>query len=78
MTFIIFRNVKILTTTTADVSVNISNNNVEIMMVLCHIYIVVLYTFKNISSVCPKNTLHNLCHLATELVTILKQIRQEI
>jgi len=47
-------------------------------MVLYNIYAVELYTFNDIPSVHPNNRLHNHCHMATDLATILKQIFQEL
>jgi len=69
---------KIFSTTRTDVSLNTSIENKEISMVLCNIYIVEHYIFNDIPSVCPNITLHIHCHLATYLVTILKQMCQEL
>jgi hypothetical protein len=69
---------KIFSTTRIDVSLITSIENKEIKMVLCNICIVEHYTVNDIPSVCPYSTLHNNCHLATYLITILKQMCQEL
>ena len=76
-----------LSTTRIEQSLNTSIENREIKVVLFNIYIVELYTISYIAelytisyipSVCPNNRLHDHCHLATDLVTILTQICQKL
>jgi hypothetical protein len=65
-------------TTRIYVSLNSSIGNKEIRIVLCNINIAELHTVNDIPSVFPNNRLHNHCNLATNLLTILKQICQEL
>jgi len=67
-----------LSTTRIDVSLITSIKNKEIKMVLCNIYVAEFCTVNDISSACPDSRIQNHCHLATDLVTILKQICQKL
>lgn len=63
-----------LSATRIDVNLNTSIDNKEIRIVLCNIHIAECYTFNDIPNLRPNNN----CHLATDSVTILKQICHEL
>jgi hypothetical protein len=52
--------------------------NKEVKVVWCKTYNFVLTKFKGVSILKPNSIIHNHCLSATDLVTILKQLQQDI